>query len=67
MNKYIKDKNWIETIRERLCIGIKHYGIDSDFVTEYINTGAVDKDVIERLFEKWGIYTRSEKLKMLLS
>lgn len=68
MNVYITNMKWAESVHERLLLGIKLYGTDSDFMSDYAcYCIRMNKDEIEKLFNKWGLHTRSKKLKQLLN
>ena len=68
MNRYIETKKWLDSVHERLMLGIRLYGTDSDFMSDYgCYCMRMEKDDMERLFEKYGLYTRSQKLKQLLN
>jgi len=68
MNQYIEKQKWFNTVNERLLLGIKIYGSDSEFMSGYAcRCMVMDKDDMETFFDKWGLYTRSHKLKRILT
>ena len=67
MNKYIKEQRWIETVRERLNVGLRKYGFQSEFIKQFLSLNTSNKVAVEELFKEYEIYTRSEKLKMIIS
>ena len=68
MNVYIEDMKWAQSVHERLLLGIKIYGTESKFMSDYsCYCIRMKKNEIENLFEKYGLYTRSQKLKQILN
>ena len=67
MNIYTENMKWAESVHERLMLGIKIYGADSDFMSGYAcRCMKMDKDDMEDFFDKWELHTRSRKLKQIL-
>lgn len=67
MNLYSENKKWFDSVIERLQLGIKVYGGESDFMSDYAcRCITMDRDDMEDLFEKWGLETRSKKLQRII-
>jgi hypothetical protein len=65
-NKYITESRWLDDVEERLQLGIKLYGTNSEFISDYSNVCIrMKKDDVEDLFKKYGLYTRLEKIKKI--
>ena len=68
MNQYIRTQKWLDSVHERLLLGIKIYGNNSDFMSDYAcYCIGMKKDEMEKLFEKYNLYTRTKKLKQILN
>lgn len=66
MNRYENTKIWLDTVHERLLLGIKIYGADSEFMGGYASRCiTMNKDDINTFFDEWGLHTRCEKLKRI--
>jgi hypothetical protein len=69
------DKLIEECVIYKRDIGIKKYGIYSDFMQEYLevcqntadNTTMEMINILEEFFDKWNIETRSKKLNKIIS